>query len=223
MKLFVSILIFGLAFVGFSCIADSHKQVIVKDPDGYYTEKYYVINDSIKDGIYLKFYANGKLSDSCYYKNDTIQGIKHIYSDKGYLEIQETYKNGILDGEYKVFYPNGTIKLKQSFEDNVLNGLSYAYYDNEVLKEKVLLKNGIENGPFEEYYKSGEIHWKGTYLDGENEQDTLYEYNLIGEIKRKLFCKKGVCYTVWTKEMGFVKRDKNAIVDDKLLDIPNDY
>jgi len=223
MKLFASLFFFVLIFVVFSCIADNHKQVIVKDPDGYYTEKYFVIDDSIKDGIYLKFYADGKLSDSCYYKNDTIQGIKHIFSDKGYLEIQETYKNGILDGEYKVFYPNGKVKLKQTFKDNVLTGLSYAYYDNGNLKEKVLLKNGIENGAFEEFYKSGKIHWKGTYLNGENEQDTLYEYDLTGEVKRKLFCRKGVCYTVWTKDKGFVKNDSNVIIGDELLDIPVDY
>jgi len=213
-----------IVFVGFTgCIADNHKQVIVKDPDGYYTEKYFVLDDSIKDGIYLKFYASGNLSDSCYYKNDTIQGIKHIYSDKGYLEIQETYLNGVLNGDYKVFYPNGQVKLKQTFKDDVLTGYSYAYYDNGVLKEKVLLKNGIENGPFEEYYKSGKMHWKGTYLNGENEQDTLYEYDLSGEIKRKLFCNKGVCFTVWTKEKGFVKHDSKAKISAGLPDIPVDY
>ncbi len=219
----IVLFVFLITIIFYGCITDNHKQVIVEDPDGYYTEKYFVINDSIKDGIYLKYYSNGKLSDSCYYKNDTIEGTKNIYSDKGYLEIQETYKNGILEGDYTVFYPNGNIKIKQTFHNNQLSGYSYGYYENSVLKEKVFLEKGVENGPFEEYYNTGKIHWKGTYLNGENEQDTLYEFDITGKIKRKLFCKKGVCYTVWTKEKGFIKKDSNIIISDQDLNIPTEY
>lgn len=217
--------LFGLVLLLFlsACLVDNHKEVIVKDPSGFFTEKYSVINDSIKDGVYQMFYSNGKLIDSCFYKNDTLQGIRKMFSEKGYLEILETYKNGVLDGDYIVYYPNGNIKFKQTFINNVLSDYSYGYYDDGTLKEKVLFKNGDENGAFEEYYSSGSIHWRGQYLNGDNEQDTLYEYSESGELSKKLFCKKGVCFTVWVKGKGFVKHDSSIILSDMLLDIPLDY
>ncbi len=212
-------IVFGL----FSCVTDDHKQVIVKDPDGFYTEKYFVINDSIKDGIYLKFFANGQLSDSCFYRNDTIVGVRWIYSSDGYLEIEENYNKGILQGNYLVFYPNGNLKLKQTFVNNELNGISYSYYNNGMLKEKVLIINGVENGAFEEFYPSGKIRWRGTYLNGENEQDTLYEFDLNGHLKRKLFCNKGVCNTVWLREEGQLNKKQVEVWDARILDIPDDF
>ncbi len=197
-----------------SCINDGHKKIIVQDPNGFFREEYIVINDSVKDGVYLKFYGNGVLWDSCFYKNDTLQGIRKLFSDKGYLEIKENYKNGVLNGEYLVYYPNGKIKLRQYFDDGTMQDTSFAYYENGHIKEKVTFKYGLENGPFTEYYKNGKIHWKGTYLDGDNEQDTLYEYSEQGELLKKMMCYKGICFTIWTKEKGIIKRDKKEILND---------
>ncbi|MBK7093540.1 MAG: hypothetical protein IPH57_00170 [Saprospiraceae bacterium] len=42
------------------------------------------------------------------------------------------------------------------------------------------MKNNEENGSFEDFYENGKIHWKGTYLNGDNEHDTLYEYDDTG-------------------------------------------
>lgn len=190
-----------------SCTLDNHKKIIVQDPDGYFKEEFIVVNDSIKDGTYIKYYNNGKIWDSCFYKMDTLDGIRKIFSEKGNVEILETYKNGILDGPYLIYYPNGQIKFKQIFINNIMQGDSYGYYDDGSLKEEVLIVDGLENGPFKEYYKSGKVHWKGTYLEGDNENDTLYEYDLNGELATKLFCRKGVCQTVWLKDRGYVKPD----------------
>ena len=197
MKFLLSVIVF--IFFIFACAENRHKKVIVKDASGFFKEEFTVIDDSIKDGTYKKYYGNGILWDSCYYKNDTLQGQRKIYDNNGNLEIIENYKDGVLDGEYLVFYPDGQIKIRQFFKDNVLSDTSYVYYKNGVLKEKVCMADNKENGPFEEYYESGVLHWKGRYLDGDNEQDTLYEYDRNGILIRKMLCDKGICHTIWKK------------------------
>ena len=190
-------LFFSAILWGYSCIEDVHKTIFFESPDCSFIEVYTVVNDSIKDGEYFRYYENGKLNTSCYYEKGSIEGIKKRYSDKGDLVDIETYCNGIMNGSYTVFYPNGSIKLKQIFVDDVLQGISYGYYQNGNLREKVNIKNGFENGAFEEYYPSGVLHWKGKYLSGEYEHDTLFEYNQSGHLMRKLFCQMGFCKTIW--------------------------
>lgn len=201
----------------YGCIKSNHKKIVVQHPDGYYKEVYYVLDDSIKDGSYQKFFPDGKLWDSCYYKNDTIEGIRKIFSNKGYIEVIENYKNGVLDGNYQVLYPEGKIKLNQTYNKGVLEGFSLAYYPNGNIKEKVTMKNNEENGSFEDYYENGKIHWKGTYLNGDNEHDTLYEYDDTGILIKKMFCQYGVCQTVWTKEKGEITDLKILPADKELL------
>lgn len=202
---------------GYGCIKSNNKKIVVQHPDGYYKEVFYVVDDSIKEGSYQKFFPDGKLWDSCYYKNDTIEGIRKIFSNKGYQEVTEHYKNGVLHGLYKVFYPDGGLKLKQTYNNGVLEGYSYAYYPDGKIKEKVTMKNNEENGSFEDYYENGKIHWKGTYLNGDNEHDTLYEYNDTGILIKKMFCQYGVCQTVWTKEKGKITDIKALPVSNELL------
>ena len=211
----------GLLIFVYSCINDGHKKIIVEDPNGYFREEFIVINDSIKDGVYLKYFGNGVLWDSCVYKNDTLQGVRKLFTDKGKLEIKENYKDGVLQGEYVVYFPNGKIKLLQYYKNNVMQDTSYAYYDNGTLKEKVTFKDGLENGPFIEYYKNGGVHWKGTYFNGDNEQDTLYEYSDKGELIKKMLCNRGVCFTIWTKDKGDIKPD-TEIIKKEMIEMTDD-
>ena len=196
----ISILLASIFIVLAACNNGNHKKVIIKDASGYFREEYMVTNDSIKDGVYKKYYGNGVLWDSCYYVNDTLQGKRKIYDDNAVLEIIENYKNGVLDGEYLVLYPNGNIKQRQFFKNNVLTDTSYVYYKNGILKEKVCMKNNLENGPFEEYYPDGTLHWRGQYLNGDNEQDTLFEYDKDGTLIKKMLCDMGICHTIWKKD-----------------------
>ncbi len=209
----------------YSCGHDKHRKIVVEDSGGVFREEYYVINDTIKDGKYLRFFVGGKLSDSCNYKMGKLDGIRKLYSDDGNLEIVETYKNGKLNGDYIVYYPNGKVKIKQKFVDNKIQGISYKYFLNGNMQEEVTMKNGMENGAFKEYYDNGNLHWKGFFVEGPNEQDTLYEYSKNGDLIRKLFCKIGYCRTVWRIKEGYVKLDPKLQMDDyklkKIVDIQN--
>lgn len=199
-----------------SCKFFTHKKLIVNNPNGYFREEYSVYKDSIKDGEYKKFFPDGKLMESCTYKMDSLDGERKIYTKDGKVEILENYNNGKLEGKYNVFYPNGKIKLEQTFKNGSMEGMSLLYYETGQLKEKVMMKKNEENGPFEQYYESGKIHWKGNYLEGDFEQDTLYEYDKEGILLKKMYCTYGVCQTVWTKEKGKINV-KPLNIDPELI------
>jgi len=199
MKIKAFIIIFIAIGLSTSC-SKNHKQVIVDQPDGNWREVFYVNKDGLKNGKYLKYFANGDLWDSSNYKNGKLHGERKIYSSKGYLEIREQYIYGTIHGPYRVFYPDGTLKLEQTYNNGVLEGISYGYYPSGVLREKVTMSNNMENGHFEEYYENSAIKYKGQYLNGNNEHDTLYLYNDRGILISKMFCQHGICNTVWLLE-----------------------
>lgn len=179
--------------------------MVIIHPDGFYKEVYHVIDDSIKDGSYLKYYSNDVLADSCQYVADQIHGTRKIYDPEGILEIEETYVNGQFHGPYKTFYPNGQVKKIQQYIDNKIQGKVTQYFPNGSLKAEVVFIDNLENGPFSEYHENGNLHWEGFYQGGDNEQDTLKEYDQTGILIRKLYCENGICQTVWTPEKGFVE------------------
>ena len=181
--------VFIFFFLIFSSCDVDHKKIVYVHPDGYFREEYYINkDDSLKDGLYIKYFPNGKMWDSCTYTQGVLHGIRKVYGDMGNLEVMENYKNGVFEGDYKVFYPDGRLKLIQQFINGKIQGL---------IKEKVTMKDNEENGHFEEYYENGTLHWKGSYLNGDNEQDTLYEFGTTGELIKKMYCQSGVCETIW--------------------------
>lgn len=192
-----------LVFLIFSC--GKRKKIITVHPDGYYKEVYHVIDDTIKDGPYLKYFESGMLADSYMYVNNTIHGIRKIYSVEGNLEIEETYNKGTFHGPYKTYYPNGQVKKIQEYVNNKIEGDVKQFYEDGTLKAVIHFSDNLENGPFTEYHPNGKIHWKGFYERGDYEQDTLIEYGLNGELVRKMYCEQGICQTIWTPEKGDIE------------------
>lgn len=202
-----SILVILILFTLASCSRNSKKVVIVH-PDGYYKEVYFVKDDSVKHGEYIKYYGSGNMADSCYYVNGKINGERHIYSSEGNLEILETYDAGTFEGPYKSYYPSGKLKLIQQYTQNKIQGEVKQFYENGNVKAIVQFVDNLENGPFTEYFENGNPHWEGFYEGGDFEQDTLKEFNENGVLIRKLFCEKGICQTVWTPEKGYIQPKK---------------
>jgi len=178
------------------CKEAIRKEVSYIPPDKSYSEVFTVINDSIKDGPYRRYYGNGGVEVSCTFRLGMLHGIERTYREDGSMAKMETYIDGKAHGEFLQFYPSDTVKLRQTYVNDVCHGISYGYYESGVLKDKVIIEHGFENGEFEEYYASGNLHWKGTFIHGANEQDSLYEYNNKGQLVKVLYCQFGFCNTV---------------------------
>lgn len=158
------------------------------------------LNDYAKEGSFLKFDPNGKKLEEAHYTNDTLDGLRILYSETGDTQIVESYKKGAFNGEYRVFHENGKLKLVGIYNNNQMTGKWQGYYDNGALKEEVLFVDNQENGPFIEYHPNGKLKAEGNYLNGDFEQGELKLYDEAGNLYRRMECDKGVCKTVWQAE-----------------------
>lgn len=155
------------------------------------------LNDYAKEGMFVKFGASGKKMEEAHYANDTLDGLRILYSEKGDTQIVESYKKGAFDGEYRIFHENGKLKLLGIYENNIMIGKWKGYYDNGALKEEVTFVDNQENGPFIEYHPNGKLKAEGTYLNGDFEQGELKLYDESGKLYRRMECDKGICKTIW--------------------------
>lgn len=163
-----------------------------------YVERYERrLSDYAKEGLYLKLDPQGKKVEEAQYKNDTLDGWRILYNEKGDTQVIENYRAGVFDGDYKVFHDNGQLKLHTQYANNEIIGKLKGYYDNGALKEEVTFEKGVENGPFLEYHPNGKLKAEGAYLDGDSEHGELKLYNEAGELEKRMQCTKGVCKTVW--------------------------
>jgi antitoxin component YwqK of YwqJK toxin-antitoxin module len=159
--------------------------------------------DFAKQGLYQKFFPDGKLAEEAHFIADSMDGEHKYFYPGGGLESVEHYRKGAYHGKYQKYYENGTVQLEQNFENGALQGQSIAYYPNGTVKEKVTLVNNDENGPFSEYYENGVLKTEGVYVPGDDvplEEGELKEYDESGTLVRIADCKQGVCLTKWKKE-----------------------
>lgn len=181
------------------------KQIIIEDEYGKVI--YFMDQDSLIQGVFVRMNEQGDTIEISNYMDDKLHGTRTIYSD-GTLEVEEQYVQGLLNGPYATFYKSGQVNVKTIYEKGVMNQKIYKYYETGVLAEEVQMKDNEENGPFIEYYPSGKIHWKGSYINGDNEDGLIKEYNEEGELIQKLMCglyhEKRICQTIWDKERGDV-------------------
>ena len=196
-------IIFALLAVFLISCMNNNSKVVVMHPDGYYKEVYHVKDDSIRHGMYQRFYANGVLADSCNFRDNLVNGQRKLFSENGILEIQETYVDGIFEGPYTTYFLNGQLKKIQIYKNDQIQGEVKEYYEDGKLKAITQFLDNMENGAFQEYYENGNLHWEGFYQGGDFEQDTLKEFNSDGLLIRKLFCEQGICQTAWTLENGY--------------------
>jgi antitoxin component YwqK of YwqJK toxin-antitoxin module len=184
-----------------ACGDPNIETITVKDEGGILSEKYTQSKKNAdKQGLYQKFFRNGKVKEEANYVANEREGLHKFFYENGTLEIEENYKAGSLHGMYKKYYLSGKINLEMNYANGVLTGLSKAWYENGQLKEEVLFAENEENGSFVEFYENGNLKAKGAYLDGPNEQDSLYIYDLSGQLERVMFCQKGVCNTAYGKK-----------------------
>jgi antitoxin component YwqK of YwqJK toxin-antitoxin module len=193
-------LLFAL-LVFFSCGDPNIESVVNKDDNGKVLEKFTRNKQNFeRNGAYQKFYPNGTIKEEATYQANQLNGLHKFFYENGTIEIEENYRNGVLSGQYKKFYKNGTLALEMYYDNGVLTGITKGFYENGVQKEQVTFKENEENGPFVEYHENGNLKAKGSYLDGPNEQDSLYIYDQSGQLERVMFCENGICKTAYGKK-----------------------
>jgi antitoxin component YwqK of YwqJK toxin-antitoxin module len=193
-------------FIGLSLFAackNDTEMVVDHNDRGQKTEFERRKKDSARHGEFKRWFVSGKIAETAFYQNDTLEGERKLYFESGLLERLENYKKGVIDGKYQAFRESGALEIEQTYSNGALNGWSYKYHPNGVLEEKVMLIDNEENGPFTEYYETGVLKAEGMYIykdDQALEQGELKEYDSTGVLIRIADCQEGRCYTRWKKE-----------------------
>ncbi len=68
-----------------------------------------------KNGRWIKYFPNGKVSTSGFYVNDTLQGSFRVYGINGKLLMQGQYKNALQEGVWMTFDSLGNLQKKEIF------------------------------------------------------------------------------------------------------------
>lgn len=111
--------------------------------------------DGKKNGLYREWYQNGTLGDSCYYKDDVVDGIEMQIKNNG-----DTLMS---------FYIEGTLFDPVDSSKTVRDSMGHfsMYNENGVLMIQGTLVNGKLNGDYKVYQKGNRIFRHYIYKDGE--------------------------------------------------------
>jgi antitoxin component YwqK of YwqJK toxin-antitoxin module len=132
-------------FIIINTYPQTRKLIENKFDNGDLAEKYYVVNDSLIDGLYLKWDEDGnKLS--------------------GY------YKLGVATGKWIQYFKNGTKRMEANFSDGKPDGIWYSYLPNGAKLSMTSLNKGLLDGKWAVWYMAYDaydIRFYCQYFDGE--------------------------------------------------------
>ena len=135
-----------------------------------------VYNNSRKQGIWKKYWPNGKLKSEIFYKSGRSTGSYTTYFENGNVEEKGTMKNGLLVGDYQLNWANG--KTRQIKKFNVLGvteGVVQLFYENGKKELVFNTINGIEQGESTWYYENGDVKRKMDFSSGVPEKTEEFQ------------------------------------------------
>jgi TonB family protein len=151
-------------------------------------EKYYVkkSNKDIKEGKYLQFFINTKISEGAY-SNNSKSGEWHYYDLNGKLNFSGSYESNQKHGKWtyyynnklssEIFYNNGETDSINGYHKNGQltyevrynpdkTGYCKSFYSNGKIKELIHLKNKVIHGVYTFYFENGQLHHETEYNEG---------------------------------------------------------
>ncbi len=173
----------------------------VFDESGNLVEEYTRnIEDFSKEGLYTRFYEDGKTpAEQATYVRDTLDGWKIFFNENGDTSSVSKIEKGILHGPHREFHPNGKVSQAYHHVNGEIIGIFKEYHESGALKGEITFSGNNENGHFVEFHENGKKAWEGTNKDGKEHGEVL-KYDENGELIRKLNCVVGRCETIWKKE-----------------------
>ncbi|MGE0566796.1 MAG: toxin-antitoxin system YwqK family antitoxin [Bacteroidia bacterium] len=198
-------------FTGFSAISQSISYEI-KDGD--------TINfaDAMnkKQGVWRKYYLNGKLKSEVVYKDNKKHGLDiHWYNNTSHCVKQEKYySNGKLDGPVTYFYKNCNKQLIENYKNGIKDGLEISYHTNGQIKTDATFKNGNLEGVYRVYDKNGKFNFESRTTNEElvfepDYEDTAY-YSVYKILTRNPNWKNTVIVTDLTASMHPYAKEINC-------------
>lgn len=158
------ILFIYVLFIGTFCCAQNALSYKV-----YHNDTINIIDkDSLKQGIWMEFWANNDLKSEVFYKNNKKQGLEiNWFDEPDCVELEAYYKDGLLDGP-SIYYTKKCKKdLFQTFKNGLKEGLELEYYSNGRIKAEGKYKKGHLDGYYKVYDKNGVFAFESRSTDNE--------------------------------------------------------
>lgn len=132
------------------------------------------IENDLKQGKWEDYFKNGKLAEIKYYKNDSLNGRRIVYTIDGDTILVENYKMGVKIGLHK-FYSGGKLNLIEFRDSLGLRQGEFKIFNNGTLVQKGNYHNNEFHGDFVKYdRKTGQITEKYKYFNGVKSGETTY-------------------------------------------------
>jgi antitoxin component YwqK of YwqJK toxin-antitoxin module len=124
------------------------------------------VNDK-KEGVWKKYYANGKTQSEITYINSRTNGYAKLYYEDGTVSEEGTWKGDKWVGKYKYYHKNGNIAHDWVYNDNgVRTGVQFYYHENGKLMIEGEWKEGKKSGLVKEYYSDGSLRFEELFING---------------------------------------------------------
>ena len=120
----------------------------------------------LKEGAWLEYWDDGKISSVTNYKNGQYDGEYLSYYQNGQLNVKANYKNGKKEGMFFDFYQTGQLNWQENYKDGKVDGLSIIYHENGNLWYKTNFDKGTRHGDYLKYNINGKLIEKKIYKNG---------------------------------------------------------
>jgi len=137
----------------------------------YYYSDY---SRKIKEGPYLKYYSNGALSDSGYYRSNRKYGLYKEWHENGQLKSVYHYSFDVAVDTCIGWYENGKLSM-QMFCDENGNGIRTEYHQNGNTKGVGKIRNGQPHQRWKYYRENGTALMDVSFYEGESVSTTCFD------------------------------------------------
>jgi len=148
-------------------------------PDAIFEEGSYA--NGKKQGLWKRYYPNGKLKSEINYSNDKPSGPYKTFYENGNLEEEATWTStasiGKQTGSFKRYHPNGTIHQSFYYADNGLKtGEQKVYHENgqEALVYNMI--DGREEGLIKYFDEKGKLTKQKEMTGGTLVKDSIKDF-----------------------------------------------
>ncbi len=102
--------------------------------------------NGLKNGVWKKFYSNGKLKEKRSFKNGLKVGLYEGFYNNGAKNFVFNFKNGEYNGTNRLWAKNGQIIEEFNYVDGLEKGSQKVWYLNGRIKSNYIIKNNRRYG-----------------------------------------------------------------------------
>lgn len=192
MKIFLTIISILFFSVVFGQTFDIYKgdTINLTDPAGLKQGHWIVFNPSKtqiieegkylnnkKEGIWKKYYENGKVKHELTYKANKPDGYAKFYYETGIVSEEGLWRNNKWVGEYKFFFENGNLSYEWNYNDQgKRSGQQKYYHSNGKLMIEGDWQEGKESGIIKEYDNTGKLIAEKNFSNGQLDASSVKNY-----------------------------------------------